>query len=74
MAQETDTCADGSRANGVQGEISTQQRLARVKVIAGLQEQKTRMDTACIYRIARVLFPLRYTIFIISYFMSYMTY
>ena len=73
MPQEPNTCADGAKANGVQDEISTLQRLARVKVIAGLLENKTRMNTACIDRIARVLFPLRYTIFIISYFVSYMT-
>ena len=48
MAQEPNTCADGAKANGVQDEISTLQRLARVKVIAGLLENKTRMNTACI--------------------------
>ena len=73
MAQEPNTCADGAKANEVQDEISTLQRLARLKVIAGLQEDKTRINTACLDRIARVLFPLGYTIFIISYFVSYMT-
>ena len=72
MAPEPNRCEDGERANGVQDEISTLQRLARVKVIAGLMENKTRMDTTCIDRIARVLFPLGYTIFTVSYFMSYM--
>ena len=74
MAQEPTTCADVADANGVQDEISTLQRLARVKVVAGLLENKPRMNTAWIDRIARVLFPLGYTIFIISYFASYMTY
>ena len=74
MPQEPTRCVDGAKANGVQDEISTLQRLARVKVIAGLLENKTRMNTACIERKVRVLFPLRYTIFIISYFVSYMTY
>ena len=74
MAKEPTTCADVANANGVQDEISTLQRLARVKVIAGLLENKTRMNTACIDRIARVLFPLGYTVFVISYFVSYMTY
>ena len=73
MAQEPNRCADGARENGVQDEISTLQRLARVKVITGLQENKKRMDTACIDRIARVLFPLGYTIFTVGYFVSYMT-
>ena len=70
MAQGPNRCEDGARENRVQDEIS---RLARVKVITGLQENKKRMDTACIDRIARVLFPLGYTIFTISYFVSYMT-
>ena len=73
MAQGPNRCEDGARENRVQDEISTLQRLARVKVITGLQENKKRMDTACIDRIARVLFPLGYTIFTISYFVSYMT-
>ena len=73
MPQEPNTCADGAKANGVQDEISTLQRIARVKVIAGLLENKKRMNTGWIDRIARVLFPLGYTIFIISYFVSYMT-
>ena len=73
MAQEPNTCTDGVRANGVQDEISTLQRLARVKVIASVLENKTRMGTAWIDRVARVLFPLGYSIFIVSYFVSYMT-
>ena len=73
MAQAPNTCADGVRVNGVQDEISTLQSLARVKVVAGLLEKKTRMDTIWIDRVARVLFPLGYTIFAVSYFVSYMT-
>ena len=73
MAQAPNTCADGVRVNGVQDEISTLQSLARVKVVAGLLEKKTRMDTIWIDRVARVLFPLGYTIFAVSYFASYMT-
>jgi len=73
MAQEPNACADGVRANEVQDEISTLQRLPRVKVVASLTENKTRMDTVWIDRIARVLFPLGYTIFTVSYFVSYMT-
>ena len=70
---EPNRCAAGEGTNEVQDEISTLQRLARVKVIAGLQENKKRMDTACIGRITRVLFPLGYTIFTVIYFVSYMT-
>ena len=73
MAQEPNRSADGVGTNEVQDEISTLQRLARVKVIAGLQENKKRMNTACIGRITRVLFPLGYTIFTVIYFVSYMT-
>ena len=73
MAQEPTRCEDGAKENGVQDEISTLQRLAQVKVITGLQENKTRVNTAWIDRIARVLFPLGYTIFTVSYFVSYMT-
>ena len=73
MAQESNACADGVRANGVQDEISTLQRLARVKVVTGLLENKKKVDTVWIDRIARVLFPLGYTIFIVSYFVSYIT-
>ena len=73
MTQEPNTCPDGVRANGVQDEISTPQRPARVKVIASVLENKTRMGTAWIDRVARVLFPLGYSIFIVSYFVSYMT-
>ena len=73
MAQESNARADGVRANGVLEEISTLQRLARVKVVTGLLENKKKVDTVWIDRIARVLFPLGYTIFIVSYFVSYMT-
>ena len=72
MAQEPNRCEDGAGTNEVQDEISTLQRLARV-IIAGLLENKKRMDTACIDRIARVIFPLGYTIFTVIYFVSYMT-
>ena len=73
MAQAPNTCMDGVRANGVRDEVTTVQSLSRVKVVAGLLENKPRMDTVWIDRVARVLFPLGYTIFTISYFVSYMT-
>ena len=73
MAQAPNTCVDDERANGVQDEIKTVQSLARVKVVAGLLENKPRMDTVWIDRVARVLFLLGYTIFTVSYFVSYMT-
>ncbi|XP_078354134.1 gamma-aminobutyric acid receptor subunit beta-2-like isoform X1 [Oculina patagonica] len=70
MDQEENAGSNGVKAKGTQEEISMLHRLARVKVIMGLLENKKGMDT-WIDRIARVVFPLGYTIFIISYFVSY---
>lgn len=73
MTAEPNATADGVRTNETQDENSTLQSLARVKIIAGVLVSKTRMGTAWVDRVARVVFPLGYTIFIVSYFVSYMT-
>ena len=73
MTPEPNATADGVRTNEAQEENSTLQSLARVKVIAGVLVSKTRMGTAWVDRVARVVFPLGYTIFIVSYFVSFMT-
>ena len=70
MNQEENACSNVVKAKGVQEEISMLHRLARVKVITGMLENKASMGT-WIDQIAKVLFPLGYTIFIISYFLSY---
>lgn len=73
MTPEPNATVDGVRTNEAQDENSTLQSLARVNIIAGVLVSKTRMGTAWVDRVARVIFPLGYTIFIVSYFVSYMT-
>lgn len=70
MNQEENSASNDVKTKGTQEEITTLKRLARVKVIMEMLENNTSMKT-WIDRIARVIFPLGYTIFIICYFLSY---
>lgn len=70
MNQEESTASHNLKTKGTQEEITMLDRLARVKDIMEILENNTSMNT-WIDRIARVIFPLGYTVFIICYFLSY---